>query len=832
MKFYTSFVRHRGRILYRGYSANGTRIHNAVKYKPTLFIPSKDKNSEWTSIDGSPVEPMDFDSMSKAKEWLEQYKGVSGFTVYGTTNYASQFITEKFPGHVPFDYNFIRVGNIDIEVHSTEGFPEPEEAKWPITAITLKNNQSNIYEVWGLKEYDASKTELNMNENLIRYRRFGSEAELLESFLRFWKEADFDAVTGWNIRGFDIPYIINRIDRILGPDSSKHLSPWGVIEQREVRYKGNTMNSYNILGIEELDYMDLFKKFGYTYGNQESYKLDNIAHVVLGENKLSYDDYGSLKNLYEENHQLYIDYNIKDVYLVERMNEKDRYIELAIMIAYKGAVNYSTTFGTTAIWESIVYRDLHSRKVVSPLGESKQKVNYPGGYVKDVKPGKYNWVVSFDVNSLYPNVMVEWNMSPETVINGQRNPNDVDYYLDQKEINKEPGRSLAANGVEFDNTNEGVFPRIIKQYYAERKEAQTELKDLKQAYEESPSEGLSNRISELDNKQMAIKILLNSLYGSVGNNFFRYFDVRIAEGITLTGQLTIRWAERVMNAQLNKILGTTDKDYVIAIDTDSLYINMDDIVAKFNPKNPTSFIDKICEEHFKDCLEQGFDELHKYLDTREKRIKMGREVIADAGIWTAKKRYALNVLDNEGVRYKEPKLKIMGIEAIKSSTPESCRDKLKEAFKIALSGNEKELQTFIYAFKSTFSNLPPEDISFPRGVSNVKSYSDSQTIYGKGTPIHSRGSLLYNYHIKHNNLEKQYSLISEGDKIKFIYLRTPNPISENVIAYPEYFPRELGLLDYIDYDTQFEKAFLAPLNLVLNAIGWKSERSALEDFFG
>jgi DNA polymerase elongation subunit (family B) len=333
---------------------------------------------------------------------------------------------------------------------------------------------------------------------------------------------------------------------------------------------------------------------------------------------------------------------------------------------------------------------------------------------------------------------------------------------------------------------------------------------------------------------MAIKILLNSLYGAMGNKYFRFFDQRIAEAITLTGQLTIRWAEYELNSFLNRTMQTTSfKDYVVAIDTDSLYVSLDDIVNKFNPKNPIDFLDKICQDTLEPVLEKSYDDLYSMLGGVSNRMVMAREVIADRGIWTAKKRYILNVLDNEGVRYKEPKLKIMGIEAIKSSTPEPCRDALKALFKIIMSAQEEDVQKSIEQFKNYFKTLPPDEIAFPRGVSKVKEYKDHNTIYKKGTPIHVRGSLLFNKQVRDLALTKKYALIQNGEKIKFVYLRTPNTIKENVIAFADYLPEEFNLHKYIDYDMQFQKTFLDPIEPILNAVGWNSEEVAsLEDFFG
>jgi len=831
LSFYTSVARYGNSLLYRGYNDSGRRVQRKVKFKPTLYIPSN-KELGWKSIDGRDVAPMTFDSMRDAKEFSERYKDVSDFKVYGTQNYIHQYITECFPDELVFNRSFINVCSIDIEVESDDGFPYPEDALKPINAICVKNNVDNIYHVWGLGKYSVANSE-HGDKIKINYTECASERELLTNYLNWWSREENcpDVVTGWNSRLFDIPYIVNRIGRVFGEDTAKQLSPWGLVQYKQIAIKGKQMDTYDISGVQQMDYLDLFQKFGYSYGAQESYKLDHIAHVVLGERKVDYSEFGSLYTLYKEDHQKFIDYNIKDVELIDRFEEKMGLITLAMTIAYKGGVNYSDTMGTTAIWDSIVFRELKRRKVVPPPMEPKQTRSFAGGYVKAPQIGLHDWVVSFDLNSLYPNLIVQYNMSPETlqpeVLEG-----GVDYYLEKTDkVNSK--HSVAANGSTYTNEKQGVLPNIIVNYYNERKEVKNKMLEAKQAYEKEPSIKLEREINQLENRQMAIKILLNSLYGAIGNAYFRYFDLRVAEGITLTGQLAIRWAEKAVNAEMNKILGTEDADYVIAIDTDSVYVNFGKLVNKFDPIDPVEFLNKICSDHFEPLFERSYASMAQMMNAYDNRMVMAREAIADIGIWQAKKRYILNVHNNEGVQYSEPKLKIMGIEAIKSSTPAEVRKALKDIFKVIVTGSEPATQKAIADFKDYFLTLPPEEVSFPRGVNDMTKWKNSQTIYAKGCPIHVRGSLLYNKAVQDKGLEKKYELIKNGEKIKFCYLKTPNTLRENVISFPMYFPPELQLTQYIDYNKQFEKTFLDPIIPILECIGWTHEEvNTLESFFG
>lgn len=832
MRFYTNVSRYGNQLLYRGYE-NGRRVQSKVKYKPTLFV-STSKESSWKSIDGVPVAPVKFDSMRDAKEWITINSDVAGRKIFGNTKYHYAFINEHFPLNIQFDYSKIHIANIDIEVDSSNGFPLPAYANSEVTSICIKNVNESTYYVWSTAKWDARACEI-IKENpdiKVEYIHSANEVELLLAFLNYWESNCPDVVTGYNTEYFDMPYLANRINKIFGEDQLRRLSPWKNVNMSEKEFNGRKNPVVYIDGVSSLDFLKVFQKFGYTYGPQESYKLDHIAEVILGEKKLDYD--GSLYDLYQTNPQRFVSYNIKDVLLVDRMIHHTGLIELAITIAYKAGVNFEDTFGTTSIWDSIITRNLWVENKVVPMASNNTKTDFPGAYVKAPIVGMHEYVASFDLNSLYPSIIMQWNMSPETILNETNPTYTVDKILNNPAIVNNKGKAVSAHGQYFRTDEIGILPKIIDGMYTERVEVKQKMIKTKKELESNSEKAhdLNRKIAQFDNQQMAIKILLNSLYGAMGNRWFKFFDQRIAESITLSGQLVIQWAEKTINTYLNKILKTKDIDFVIAIDTDSVYINLSKLVERVNPQNPIDFIDAVCKEKLEPIISESYDELFKIMGGVSNRMVMKREVLADRAIWTAKKRYILNVHDNEGVRYTEPKLKIMGIEAVKSSTPMVCRNALKSIFKSIMTKTEAEVQKEISDFKTTFMSCQPHEVAFPRGVNEVDKYVSNNEII-KGAPINSRAAILYNIRLTELNLGKKYDKIKNGDKIKFVYMRLPNPIRQNVFGFPEYLPKEMQLDKYVDYEMQFEKTFLNVIDPILEIIGWSVEEVySIEDFFG
>ena len=823
MRFYTNVVQWGNQILVREYK-NGERLNHKVKYSPTLYVPVQ-KETGWKTLDGKNVTPYKHETIKGAKEFIAQYQN-QPHLVFGLDRFAYTYLADTYPDKVEWDSDKILVVTIDIETRCENGFPDPEKAEEEMLSITIKNQSTKKIVVWGIGEYHTDRED-------ITYINCSNENELLASFMNFWTKHYPDVITGWNTEFFDIPFLVNRVTKVLGEDRAKEFSPWGNVSSRSVYSHGRPQQVYDIQGVSNLDYLQIYRKF--TYTAQESYRLDHIASVELGAKK-NENPYDTFKDWYTKDYHSFIDYNIVDVELVDRLEDKMKLLELLFTMAYEAKVNYEDVFGQVKYWDVLIHNYLKKRKIVIPQKSHTSKNDkYEGAYVKDPQVGQHKWVMSFDLNSLYPHLIMQYNMSPETLVTGDYMELGVDSMLKETSIDVPERCTITPNGALYRTDKKGFLPEMMQEIYDDRTIFKKKMLQAKQDYEDTKDPKYLKFISRYNNIQMARKISLNSAYGAIGNQYFRYYDLAIAEGITTAGQLSIRWIEKKMNQYLNKLLNT-DMDYVIASDTDSIYVTFDALIEKVNPKNPIDFLDTIAKEKIEPFIDKSYKQLADYVSAYDQKMFMKREVIADKGIWTAKKRYILNAWDVEGVRYKEPSLKIMGIEAVKSSTPAPCREKIKEALKIIMSGDEKELNDFIQDFRKEFTSLPVEDIAFPRSVNGLSKFRDSASIYRKGCPMHIKGSLVYNHMINEKRLTHKYPAIQDGDKIRFIQLRQPNPLGVNVISFITKVPKELDIHKYIDYDTQYEKAFVEPLTFITDNIQWNIDRSygtqtSLEAFF-
>ena len=724
MRFYTNVTQNRNVILER-YIENGEQKQREVPYMPTLYTHSV-KQSHLKTIKGEVVEPKMFNSIGEARNYIQEYGKISNKPIYGMQQFAYAFINEEYPER-EFDVNQLTIFNFDIETKSDEGFPNIADADKEILSIAVRcKGQSTIL---GMGEYKPSGDD--------RYIKCASETDLLIKFVDLWVKYNPEIVTGWNIELFDIPYTLNRIRKRVSQDQVNRLSPWGIVKDRTIPTAQNQAlgrdappNAKEIIGVTIFDYMNLYKKF--TYSQKESYALDFIGQEELGEKKLDYSEYGTLNELYKQDYQKFLDYNIKDVVLVERLDDKMKLIEQACTIAYDAGVNLVDSLTSVRMWDVIIHNFLMQKNIVVPPKVLLDKENQvEGAYVKDPQVGMHNWVVSFDLNSLYPHLIMQYNISPETYVRhiGQRPTADEIinglYQQDNiKKFMKEHNVTVCGSGAMYTKDFQGFLPKLMEKMYNDRVQWKTRMIEAKKKYEKTKTKELEYEIAKCNNMQMAKKIQLNSAYGALGNQYFRFFDTKYAESITLSGQLSIKWMEVFINKYLNKKLNTEGKDYVVAVDTDSLYIVLDELVSQSGIDQTDTikvvdFLDKVASEVLEPYIDKSYRQLADYVGAYEQKMFMKRENIADKAIWTGKKHYIMNVYDSEGVRYEEPKLKMMGIESVRSSTPKVCRDAIKEALEVLMREGEKPLRDYVDEFEKRFREMPFEDVAFPRGCRSV-----------------------------------------------------------------------------------------------------------------
>jgi DNA polymerase elongation subunit (family B) len=827
--FYTSARQYGNQILVRGVK-DGKRYLDRQKFKPTLYT-LKNSPSKFNSLQGEPLVAHKFDSINDAKEYVKKYEGIRNFKIFGNTAYQFQWVNETHNGLIEYDPDLIKTSTVDIETTVNHGFPDYFNPIEEITLISVKDRVTKEVTTFGCWDYTPKKDN-------VTYVKCDNEKELLMEFLSFWEEDYPDIITGWNTDEFDIVYTIERMKRVIGEDNTKRLSPFGIIRGREYDQLGQKKMEYEIFGIASLDYLRLYKKFADE--KRESYKLDFIGEVELGMNK-NENPYPSFKEWYENDPESFIDYNIVDTDIVDGLEDKLSFIALAISLAYKAKINFDDVFSPVKMWDTIIYNHLLDQNIVVPFKDESfhEEKSIEGAFVKDPIPGLYKNVASFDLASLYPHIIMALNMSPETIHDTMV---DVDVKtLLEGAYNVIEGFSLAPNGSMYDMSKAGFLPALMKYYYSERKIVKKEMLKLKSQLEISretllPEDRryLENRIATLHALQLALKIALNSAYGALAQKSFRFFDTRIAEGITMSGQLIIQHAEHAANNMLNKILNT-DKDYVIACDTDSAYLNLESFVEKFcNGKTVDQKIDfmmKVCDGKFQTELNDSCDKLSISMNWKTGLIAFKREAICTAGVWTGKKRYALMVYDNEGVRYAEPQLKVTGLSVVSSGTPKCVKEPLRDCIRQILTGDEKTLQAFVKEQETRYMDLMPDVISFPKGVNNLMKYTSHNEIYTKGTPIGVRAALLHNHLVNTKSLSN-YELIKEGGKIRFLYLKEPNILRENVIGFVDHLPPEFGLTQYVDYPLMWEKSFIAPLKKITDAVGWNyEEKNTLDTLF-
>lgn len=836
MRFYVD-VKQVGNRLFVREVVDGKSVDRKIGFSPKLYTPSQ-KVTPFKTIYGEYLDEHHFQDMKSANEFVRRYESIHNYKIYGNSNFQYDWISENYPNTVEFDFSQLRVLTIDIETATENGFPNIDAANEEILLITVQDFNTKEIFTFGSRPFLPTHLDKIRYKDKYTYIECKDEKDLLETFLRGWSSDYPHIVTGWNTKFFDMPYLVHRITRVLGEEFAKLLSPWRMMRDKDIEINGKINRTYDIYGIAHVDYLDAYKKYGFTDKAPEDHKLDTIGEVELGRNKLK-NPYDTFKEFYTKDWDLFVVYNVNDTDIIDELEDNKKLLFLIVTLAMEAKVNINDSFSPVRMWESVIRNHMLPQGVILPMGHETHEQTIEGAYVKEVKPAAYDWVISFDAASLYPSIMMGWNMSPDTLVN-HAIPNVNVNRLLAKEIDtgylQEHDFCMTANGHMFTRDKQGIVPIVTREIFDKRKIYKKKMLESKQKYIDTKDPQYKIESNIFNVRQMAAKVLANSLYGALSNQYFFLLDYRIAEGITLTGQYIIRTTEKALNTYLNTLLKTENVDYVIAIDTDSCYITLSPLVQKYWPnatkESIVNALDTVCKEKLTKAINAACSELAEYTNAFERTIEFKREVIADRGLWTAKKRYALNVYDSEGVRYAEPELKVMGLEIVRSTTPAVVRKHLKEAVRIALTGTEADLHQFVNAVEEELMHLPPERIAFPKGCNNLAKYYSNSSIYQKGCPIHVRGALLFNHWVQKRGVGNKYQEIGEGDKVKFLYLKMPNPIGENVISFGSELPKEFDLHKYVNYPMMFDKVFIDPLQKILDAQRWSPRPVAsLDDLF-
>lgn len=829
----------------------GERHTDVCDHDFALYLPKED--GEYKNIYGQPLKKRVFESPNEMRDFVREYQDV--IKISGMTKPEYQFIADHYPDRpLGFDFSKISLVNIDIETEIGYGFPDPQVAEQAINAITVSKIGTMSTVTWTTCDYNAALDDERSLDNKIIL--CGTERELITNFLSWWNTERPDGIVGWNIEGFDLVYMVNRFSQIVGSQTNMlspiHEHAYRPISKRPHPTTGKDM--VKIEGLAILDYLEVFKKFDFS--SPPDYKLETIAQQVIGEGKVDYGEYDNLKDFYQNNPTKFVRYNIKDVLLVNKMDNALNFLLLAYTLQYWSKCNTQDIFGQVKFWDIYIFNFCQQHSLIIPPSKNVTPFPLEGAYVAEPKLGRHRWIVTFDLTSLYPMTLQQYNMGPETLIRGtQRRPGLLDSFIrmDDNIPELQEARQLkaaiAANGAMFSREQQSVLFMVVDELFNKRVEYKTAMKQLEKQYEQmkhdnAPADELTtvhNRIMALNAQQMAMKIAINSLYGALGNEGFRYYDPSIAEAITQSGQLAVQFIAHQISMFLDQELGIKKGlDRWIYTDTDSVHFCLEDFVDKITQGNEAKYdrqkivdvIDAYCKNKIEPFIAAKYQELADYMNAYQNKMHMKREVIVDRGMFRAKKNYVLQVYDNEGVRYEKPKLKTMGVETARSTTPQFVKDALLESYREMLNGTNLKLLDKIAAFKLEYMKQPVDVIATPRGVNDMDKWIDSDGSYKNRIPYHVRASHEFNRLIREAGLN-DIPPIQNGDKVRIVAVVPRSPVDGNYIAYNgNQLPKELNLEQYVDRESLFTKTFLSPVESFTKHMGWKHiDEFSVDDFF-
>lgn len=848
--YYSSFFQKWNRIYIRQINPDGTRTNFNVEYKPKLYLKSENPNCDFKTLYGEDLFEIEFQSIESAKE----YAKASQDKMFGYPRFEYACVDDQYPYDIEYKYEDLRVVFVDIEVESDTHYSTIKNPDQPVTLIQLLFN--DVYYVFGTEFYESF-------DNNVKFIRCKDEIDLLKKFVQVFRKFDPDIISGWNSQGYDIPMLHERMNLLGLGDTFKKLSPFNYIDTTEVLVFGKMQLRVDIKGIQHLDMIELIKKFDRK--KYENYKLDTVSKAVLKKGKTSYD--GKLSDLYVTDYKRFIEYGLTDVQLVKEIEDAKNLIRMVVMVGYMNKANYIDAMSQVRSWDNQIMIYLkHQDKMQVPYLIAKEDDDFieagdekfEGAYVFHPKTGRWEWVITDDVQSMHPSIIMAFNISPETYL-GNSNKN-VEFFLKDctqytRELIDTNATSLA-NGAMFDNTYEGFLPKIVRRVFNMRNEAKGEYKKYKklvESLENSGDDSLENKqliknynteVIKYDTLQFALKTSIAAVFGFLGNKYSRFYQLDMAEGITLTSQVMLKSGASEIERVVKELTNTTEPVMLYG-DTDSLVYSVNSIVGKFIPKGTpkekiVEFLDRFHKSKIAIPLQDKITEIQYRMNAKEHSIRFVRDVISDVSILVAKKKYIMSVMDVEGVRYTKPYLKLMGIESVKTSTPQFCRDKIETAIETILYKTNDDLISYLNKTKSEFMKLPVEDISSPRGINDIEKYTTDSVVvdsfgddeaeesitYKTRTPMHVKASIFHNKLLMEYDLTKWYQPIENGDKIKFTYLKSPNPIGNNAIAFDGKLPEEFKLHKYVDYEMQYEKTFLNAIKGITTVIGWTTEESA------
>lgn len=825
----------------------GNRIAIDSTFKPYIFVETNNNNGDATSIFKTPLKKKVFRNQFEKSRYLKE----SGLTrVFENLSPAQQFLIDNFWNNnesVEFSQHPLKIQFLDIETYSVNEFPDVEKANHTINIITIYDTLHKKFYTWGIKPYHSVSSDH-------KFFYCKTEKEMLQKFIEFIKNDYPDVLLGWNSVLFDLPYLINRIKVLFDEETVGQLSPMGKVFSRYLKGQfGRDTVRWYVDGVSCLDYLDIYKRFCLVL--RENYKLDNIAKIELGESKI---DYGgtNLSGLADTDWNKFVDYNVQDVRLLVKLEEKLQYFQLLRMLSYTGLTTMEAAMGSmSVIIGACAIRARHRNQKIPTFvrGEDDGSQN-EGAYVSEPKRGFQKYVVSFDANSLYPSVMVTLNLSPETkmgVIEEQtkesvsiRDVNGRTVKLTMQNFSKlvqHEKLSLSKAKVLFTQKHRGIIPEMVDIYYKlrvqVRKEHNKVKRQLAQLDKKDPTyQHVKDELSRLNIKQHTFKIFINTVYGALGNKIFPLGDDDLARSITLTGQAVIKQGNKILTEYIKNKTHLDDTELeqdtpVIYNDTDSSYITLEKLVSRgavpfLNNKNKISqeFYDEVqnIETHLNTEIKKWCEQ---NLNSIDSRITFKREAIGDVGLFLQKKRYVLHVLDEEGIPC--DKFKYTGVEIARTTMPAPIKPLAKKIVETMLTTqNQQKTNEAVDEAYNTFKKLSVNEISFVTGLKGYEKYASKcdgfKTV--KSMPLHVKAAYIHNILLKTFNIDKKYEKIASGDKIRYFYVKQPNRYGINAIAYKYYYPDEFAAIFEPDLDMMFEKILFSAVERFYEAVNWNLKK--------